>query len=154
MDVPGRSGMALAASTLDAMTPLPRAPGGSLRVADGVAFLEDDEGSGSVFLWGMAAWSWCAEDRVARRLAALASTSCTAATSRAPRSPPGTPARTPRRPPGKPLHRRLEATRPGHEEAVSSHPVCSRPAPSPTSPEHPLLQRDCLLYTSDAADDL
>ena len=63
--------MALAASTLDAMPPLPLAPGGSLRVADGVAFLEDDEGSGSVFLWGMAAWSWGAKDRVARRLAAV-----------------------------------------------------------------------------------
>jgi transposase len=33
--------------------------------------LEDDEGSGSVFLWGMAAWSWAAGDRVARRLAAV-----------------------------------------------------------------------------------
>lgn len=63
--------MALAAGTLDAMPPLPLAPGGSLRVADGVAFLEDDEGSGSVFLWGMAAWCWRGEDRVARRLAAV-----------------------------------------------------------------------------------
>lgn len=63
--------MALAASTLDVMMPLPLAPGGSLRVADGVAFLEGDEGSGSVFLWGMAAWSWGADDRVARRLAAV-----------------------------------------------------------------------------------
>ncbi len=63
--------MALAASTLEPMVPLPLAPGGSLRVADGVAFLEDDEGSGAVFLWGMAAWSWGAEDRVARRLAAV-----------------------------------------------------------------------------------
>lgn len=61
----------MAASTLDAMAPLPLAPGGSLHVAAGVAFLEDDEGSGSVFLWGMAAWSWGAEDRVARRLAAV-----------------------------------------------------------------------------------
>ncbi len=34
----------LVASRLDAMTPLPLAPGGSLRVADGVAFVEDDEG--------------------------------------------------------------------------------------------------------------
>ncbi|MGH9005603.1 MAG: helix-turn-helix domain-containing protein, partial [Acidimicrobiia bacterium] len=51
--------------------PLPLAPGGSLRVAAGVAFLEDDEGSGSVFLWGMAAWSWGGGDRVARRLAAV-----------------------------------------------------------------------------------
>ncbi len=63
--------MVLAASTLDVVTPLPLAPGGSLRVADGVAFLEDGEGSGSVFLWGMAAWSWGADDRVARRLAAV-----------------------------------------------------------------------------------
>ena len=63
--------MALAASTLEAMTPLPLAPGGSLRVADGVAFLEDGEGCGSVFLWGMAAWSWGGDDRVARRLAAV-----------------------------------------------------------------------------------
>ena len=63
--------MALGSSTLDAMVPLPLAPGGSLHVAAGVAFLEDDEGNGSVFLWGMAAWSWAAEDRVARRLAAV-----------------------------------------------------------------------------------
>lgn len=63
--------MALTAITLDVMVPLPLAPGGSLRVAAGVAFLEDDEGSGSVFLWGMAAWSWGAGDRVARRLAAV-----------------------------------------------------------------------------------
>ncbi|MGH3116193.1 MAG: putative transposase [Gaiellales bacterium] len=63
--------MAMAASMLDAMAPLPLAPGGAVRVAPGVAFLEDDEGSGSVFLWGMAAWSWGAEDRVARRLAAV-----------------------------------------------------------------------------------
>lgn len=62
--------MALAASRLDVM-PLPLPPGASVRVAEGVAFLEDDEGSGSVFLWGMAAWSWGGEDRVARRLAAV-----------------------------------------------------------------------------------
>ena len=63
--------MGLAASRLDAMRPLPLAPGGSLRVAAGVAFLEDGDGSGSVFLWGMAAWSWGRGDRVARRLAAV-----------------------------------------------------------------------------------
>lgn len=63
--------MVVAASTLDAMVPLPLAPGGSLLVAPGVGFMEDDEGSGSVFLWGMAAWSWGAGDRVARRLAAV-----------------------------------------------------------------------------------
>ncbi|MPZ96471.1 MAG: helix-turn-helix domain-containing protein [Propionibacteriales bacterium] len=63
--------MALAASTLDAMPPLPLAPGGSLQVAPGVAFLEEADGSGSVFLWGMAAWSWGSSDPVARRLAAV-----------------------------------------------------------------------------------
>ncbi|MGH9243075.1 MAG: putative transposase [Acidimicrobiales bacterium] len=62
--------MVAAASMLGVMPPLPLAPGGSLRVADGVAFLED-EGAGSVFLWGMAAWSWGVGDRVARRLAAV-----------------------------------------------------------------------------------
>ncbi|MCC5953332.1 MAG: helix-turn-helix domain-containing protein [Acidimicrobiia bacterium] len=63
--------MALAASRLDVVVPLPLAPGGSLRVADGVAFCEDVEGFGSVFLWGMPAWSWTAGDVVARRLAAV-----------------------------------------------------------------------------------
>ncbi len=63
--------MALAASRQGAIQPLPLAPGASVPVADGVAFLEDDEGNGSVFLWGMAAWSWGAGDRVARRLAAV-----------------------------------------------------------------------------------
>ena len=63
--------VALAESTLGGVVPLPLAPGGSLRVADGVAFCEDAEGSGSVFLWGMAAWSWGGGDVVARRLAAV-----------------------------------------------------------------------------------
>jgi transcriptional regulator with XRE-family HTH domain len=63
--------MVVAASRLDAMPPLALAPGGSRLVAPGVAFLENDEGSGSVFLWGMAAWSWGGGDRVARRLAAV-----------------------------------------------------------------------------------
>src|SRR5664280_2883575 len=40
-------------------------------VADGVAFLEDPEGNGSVFLWGMAAWCWRAGDPAGRRLAAV-----------------------------------------------------------------------------------
>ena len=53
------------------MQPLPLAPSGSLRVADGVAFLEDAEGNGSVFLWDMAAWSWQRSDQVARRLGAV-----------------------------------------------------------------------------------
>ena len=63
--------MAVAATKMRAMQPLPLAPSGSSRVADGVAFLEDAEGNGSVFLWGMAAWSWRAGDQVARRLAAV-----------------------------------------------------------------------------------
>ena len=63
--------MVMAARARDAVPPLPSALGGSLRVADGVTFIEDDEGSGSVFLWGRAAWSWAAGNRVARRLAAV-----------------------------------------------------------------------------------
>ena len=62
--------MAVAATKMRAMQPLPLAPSGSSRVADGVACLEDAEGNGSVFLWGTAAWSWRACDQVARRLAA------------------------------------------------------------------------------------
>lgn len=63
--------MVVGASRLDVMLPLPLAPGGSLWVAPGVSFLEDVAGCGSVFLWGMAAWSWGGGDRVARRLAAV-----------------------------------------------------------------------------------
>lgn len=59
------------AGMLEPMLPLPLAPAGSFRVADGVAFLEDADGNGSVFLWGMAGWSWGAGDRAARRLAAV-----------------------------------------------------------------------------------
>ena len=63
--------MAVAAAKMGAMQPLPLAPSGSFHVADGVAFLEDAEGNGSVFLWGMAAWCWRAGDAAARRLAAV-----------------------------------------------------------------------------------
>lgn len=63
--------MARRAGTLEPVQPLPLAPAGSLRVADGVAFLEDVAGNGSVFLWGMAGWSWGGGDRAARRLAAV-----------------------------------------------------------------------------------
>lgn len=63
--------MAMRAGTLRAMQPLPLAPAGSLEIGGGVAFHEDVEGNGSVFLWGMAAWSWEAGDRAARRLAAV-----------------------------------------------------------------------------------
>lgn len=64
------------------MLPLPLAPGGSVRVAAGVAFLEDGDGFGSVFLWGMAAWSWGGNDQVARRLAAVQLVESKAATQR------------------------------------------------------------------------
>lgn len=63
--------MAVAASKMRSMQPLPLAPGGSVHVASGVDFLEDAEGNGSVFLWGMAAWGWQRGDQVARRLAAV-----------------------------------------------------------------------------------
>jgi transposase len=53
------------------MQPLPLVPSGSLLVGGGVAFLEDADGNGSVFLWGMAAWSWSGGDAAARRLAAV-----------------------------------------------------------------------------------
>lgn len=63
--------MGLAVSTMEAVVPLPLAPGGSVRIGDGVDFLEDGDGVGSVFLWGMAAWCWGPGDGVARRLAAV-----------------------------------------------------------------------------------
>lgn len=63
--------MAVAAAKMGTMQPLPLAPSGSFHVAGGVDFLEDADGSGSVFLWGMAAWCWQAGDVAARRLAAV-----------------------------------------------------------------------------------
>ena len=63
--------MAITTSKMGAMQPLPLAPSGSFHVAGGVDFLEDAEGNGSVFLWGMAAWCWRAGDKTARRLAAV-----------------------------------------------------------------------------------
>jgi len=50
--------VAVAAAKMGTMQPLPLAPSGSFHVAGGVDFLEDADGSGSVFLWGMAAWCW------------------------------------------------------------------------------------------------
>ncbi|MGH8988646.1 MAG: putative transposase, partial [Acidimicrobiales bacterium] len=72
----------MAASTLGTVVPLPLFPAGSLHVADGVAFVEDSEGNGSVFLWGMAAWSWTAGDSAARKLAAVQLTESRAARQR------------------------------------------------------------------------
>ena len=74
--------MGIAVGKLDWMLPLPLAPGGSVRVAAGVALLEHGDGFGSVFLWGMAAWSWGAGDQVARRLAAVQLVESKAATQR------------------------------------------------------------------------
>lgn len=74
--------MGSAAHILEAVVPLPLAPGGSVRIGAGVAFLEGVDGSGSVFLWGMAAWCWTADDQVARRLAAVQLTESGAARQR------------------------------------------------------------------------
>jgi transposase len=63
--------MVMTARALDAPQPHPSTVAWLVRVADGVAFVEDDDGSGAVFLWGAAAWWWTAGDRAARRLAAV-----------------------------------------------------------------------------------
>jgi transposase-like protein len=53
------------------MQPLPLVPPGSLAVAEGVAFLEDEERTGTVFIWGQACFTWDGTDPGARRLAAV-----------------------------------------------------------------------------------
>ncbi len=64
--------MAVAAERLGSVQqPLPLAPAGSVIVGDGVAVLEDDEGAGTVFVWGQAAWTWGGSDTAMRRLAAV-----------------------------------------------------------------------------------
>ena len=63
--------MALAAGKLVVMQPLPLVPVGSVPVADGVSLLEDEEGAGTVFIWGQATWTWDRSDPGARRLAAV-----------------------------------------------------------------------------------
>ena len=52
------------------MQPLPLVPSGSVRITDGVALLEDEEG-GVVFIWGRASFSWSRSDSASRRLAAV-----------------------------------------------------------------------------------
>jgi len=59
------------AGRLTWMRPLPLVPPGSIAVAEGVAFLEDDAGTGTVFVWGQACFTWDATDPGARRLAAV-----------------------------------------------------------------------------------
>ena len=50
------------AGRLTWMQPLPLVPPGSVAVAEGVAFLEDDAGTGTVFVWGQACFTWNATD--------------------------------------------------------------------------------------------
>jgi transposase len=63
--------VALAAQTSVVSQPLPLVPFGSVRVSDAVWVLEDEQGNGSVSVWGHVAWSWQAGDRTARKLAAV-----------------------------------------------------------------------------------
>ena len=63
--------MALGASEDWGVRPLPLAPAGSVHVAPGVDVLIGGDASGSVFLWGMAAWCWSGGDEVGKRLAAV-----------------------------------------------------------------------------------
>lgn len=50
--------------------PLPLVPASSVQINDAVALCEDAEG-GMVFFWGMATFSWSADDLCGRRLAAV-----------------------------------------------------------------------------------
>src|ERR1039458_3304336 len=59
------------AGRLTWMQPLPLVPPGSVAVAEGVAFLEDDERTGTDFIWGQACFTWDGTDPGARRLAAV-----------------------------------------------------------------------------------
>ena len=67
--------MALVGATAERLKPvqqpLPLVPAGSILVSDAVALLEDAAGSGTVFVWGQATWSWDSSDPGARRLAAV-----------------------------------------------------------------------------------
>ena len=51
--------------------PLHLVPFGARSIVTGVDMLEHDDGSGVVFLWGMASWCWSSDDVAARRLAAV-----------------------------------------------------------------------------------
>ena len=63
--------------------PLALHPVGAIPVADGIALLEDEDGAGSVFIWGQAAWAWGASDSAARRLCAVQLVNADAADQRA-----------------------------------------------------------------------
>jgi hypothetical protein len=63
--------MGAGVAKLGMMQPLPLAPAGSVMIGDGVAFAEEACGSGAIFVWGQATWSWDGSDPGARRLAAV-----------------------------------------------------------------------------------
>ena len=76
--------MVVAAAKLAAVQqPLALHPVGSVPLAMGIALCQDDEGNGSVFVWGQVAWTWDASDPAARRLAAAQLVSSGAANQRA-----------------------------------------------------------------------
>jgi len=62
--------------------PLGFAPEGARPIAVGVDIAEGEDGSGSVFLWGMASWCWSPGDVAGRRLAAVQLDETNAATAR------------------------------------------------------------------------
>lgn len=62
--------------------PLGFAPEGTRPIALGVDIAEGEDGSGSVFLWGMASWCWSPGDVAGRRLAAVQLDETDAATAR------------------------------------------------------------------------
>jgi transposase len=69
-------------SSLSKGPPLGFAPPGASSIAAGVDLTESDDGSGAVFLWGMASWCWSAGDVATRRLAAVQLAATKAATAR------------------------------------------------------------------------
>ena len=62
--------------------PLGLVPVGSVMIGNGVHLLDNEDGSGSIFIYGMAAWFWSQNDVVGRRLAAVQLDIVSAATSR------------------------------------------------------------------------
>ena len=77
----GRAEMARVAS-LRGGPPLGLAPEGTRPIAVGVDVAGGEDGSGSVFSWGMAAWCWSPGDVAGRRLAAVQLDETNAATAR------------------------------------------------------------------------
>jgi len=69
-------------ATLRKGPPLGFAPPGARRIAVGVEVLDGEDGSGALFLWGMASWCWSGDDVAGRRLAAVQLVDTGAATAR------------------------------------------------------------------------